>query len=157
MRAVALVAGALAAASLTACVAQPPGAYRGSTRLSPATASDASDASPSELAETHREANLTRPGGKLSLDALPGMRGAELTNLMGAPQFRHRDGKAEIWQYRGTACILDVFLYVDGNDLRVRYVDARERGDSKGKDADSARQARICAGDLLNARTNGAS
>jgi hypothetical protein len=156
VKAFTMIACALAAASLAACAAPQQGAYRGSARLSTADADDAPDAATAEP-ETRREANLARPGGKPSLDSLPGLRGAELTNLMGTPQFRHRDGKAEIWQYRGTACILDVFLYADGNDLRVRYVEARERGDGKSKDADSARQARICAGNLLDARASGAS
>lgn len=155
MKAFAMVACALAAASLAACAA-PHGAYRSPARLSTADSGDAPDATRSEPA-ARREASLARPGGKPSLDSLPGLRGAELTGLMGAPQFRHRDGKAEIWQYRGTACILDVFLYADGNDLRVRYVEARERGDAKSKDADSARQARVCAGNLLDSRANGAS
>jgi hypothetical protein len=48
-----------------------------------------------------------------------------------------------------------VFLYADGNDWRVRYVEARGRGDAKDKD--EARQARICAGDMLAARASGAS
>lgn len=82
------------------------------------------------------------------------MRGAELTTLMGAPQFRRRDGQAEIWQYRGSACTLDVFLYTDGNDLRVRYVEAR--GSSNAKGAMEAGQARTCAGSLLDARSGSA-
>jgi hypothetical protein len=157
VKAFATVACALAAASLAACVAQPQYAYRSPAPLPSADTGDTPDAAPSEP-EARREANLARPGGKPTLDSLPGLRGAELTSLMGTPQFRHRDGKAEIWQYRGAACILDVFLYADGNDLRVRYVEARERGgDPKAKDGDSARQARICAGNLLAARANGAS
>lgn len=148
MRPSALLSLAAVAATVAACAGAPPGpSARAPTRLA------AQDASLAPVAP-ERHARLTPPGGKPTLDTLPGMRGAELTTLMGAPQFRRRDGQAEIWQYRGSACTLDVFLYTDGGDLRVRYVEARGRAD--GKQTTEAAQARACAGTLLDARAGGA-
>lgn len=147
MKLIAIVSLAFIAAGATACAGPQSGASgRGPARLA------APDA-PAPMEPT-REVRLTPPGGKPTLETLPGMRGADLTAMMGTPQFRRRDGQAEIWQYRGAACTLDVFLYMDGNDLRVRYVEARERGSAKA--AAESRQARICAGNLLDTRAGGA-
>lgn len=54
----------------------------------------------------------------LSRDAL----GARL----GQAGFVRRDGPAEVWRYRGAACLLDVFVYreTDGAQ-RVTHIDAR--------------------------------
>jgi hypothetical protein len=144
----AIVLMALITAAVAACAGSPPPGTdnRGPARLT------TRDATPAPAPE--RQTRLTPPGGKTRLDSLPGMRGTELTTLMGAPQFRRRDGQAEIWQYRGSACTLDVFLYTDGNDLRVRYVEARGRGGTK--DAPDSGQARACAASLLDTRAGGA-
>lgn len=104
--------------------------------------------------DTAQQARLTSPSAKPSLETLPGMMGSDLTALIGAPQFRRRDGRAEIWQYRGSACTLDVFLYVDGNDLRVRYVEAR--GHTAAHSAAESSEARACAASLLESRASNA-
>lgn len=49
----------------------------------------------------------------------------ELSKLLGAPLLVRRDGNAEVWQYKGEACTLDVFLYESQSQLRVKYVDLR--------------------------------
>ncbi len=54
-----------------------------------------------------------------------GLSHAELSEFFGKPQFRRRDTPAEIWQYRGTACILDLFLYDAGEGLRVHHFEIR--------------------------------
>ena len=77
------------------------------------------------------------------------MSGDEIAIRLGAPQFRRRDGQAEIWQYRGSACALDVFLYADGNSLKVRYVETRGRDTNAATDP---KQARDCASALLDSR-----
>lgn len=149
MKPLAMTAMALTAATVAACAGSSPGANgRAPGRLS------TYEATPAPAAEPERQTRLSPPGGKATLDSLPGMRGTELTTLIGAPQLRRRDGQAEIWQYRGSACTLDIFLYTDGNDLRVRYVEARSRTGTK--DAPDPGQARVCATGLLNARAGGA-
>jgi hypothetical protein len=148
MRWTMIVPMAFAAASLAACAAPPPSA----SSRAPVAAPSYDGASPADTTGQARPA--PPPKGRPSLETLPGMRGSELTTLMGAPQFRRRDGQAEIWQYRGSACTLDVFLYTDGSDLRVRYVEARGSGNAQG--ATETGQARTCAGSLLDARRGSA-
>ncbi len=46
--------------------------------------------------------------------ALKGMSPIEIKAVLGAPVFTRRDAPAEIWQYRGHACTLDLFIY-DGS------------------------------------------
>ncbi len=50
-----------------------------------------------------------------------------MTDLLGAPGFLRRDSPAEIWQYSDEACILDVFLYEEGDDYRVLHFEVRNR------------------------------
>jgi hypothetical protein len=67
----------------------------------------------------------TRPAALAPLD---GLGGAELARRLGEPDFRRREPPAEIWQYRGSTCVLDVFLYREGGEPRVVYAEARPRG-----------------------------
>lgn len=148
MRAGVPLAGALAALSLAACVATPDPAYRGSMGYE-------SQSDDTMSAPVTQEASLTSPTQpterprKITLATLPGMTGDALAAALGAPQFRRHDGKAEIWQYRGTACTLDVFLYTDGANLRVRYADARGKDEFEAK---NSAEARACAAALIDAR-----
>ena len=54
-----------------------------------------------------------------------GMTPDELTRLLGEPRFKRRDDPAEIWQYKGERCFLDIFLYRDKGRTEVSYVDVR--------------------------------
>lgn len=47
--------------------------------------------------------------------------------VLGAPDFVRRDGNAQIWQYRATNCILDLFLYKDGSETHVKHAELRPR------------------------------
>lgn len=47
--------------------------------------------------------------------------------IMGAPDFVRRDGAAQIWQYRATNCILDLFLYEAGSETKVKHAELRSR------------------------------
>jgi hypothetical protein len=67
------------------------------------------------------------------------------------PQFRRRDGQVEIWQYRGSGCTLDLFLYAEAGDMRVRYVEPR--GQTMQATATDATQVRACAAKLFQSRT----
>ncbi len=70
-----------------------------------------------------RTANLPPP---VNPRRIMGLTRAELSDLLGKPHFRRRDITAEIWQYRHTECILDVFLYQSGNDYRVLHFEMRQ-------------------------------
>jgi hypothetical protein len=65
--------------------------------------------------------------GAVGPERYQGLRGAELVQLLGTPDFRRRDAGAEIWQYRAGACILDLFLYEDGGAFHVIYAETRSR------------------------------
>ena len=62
------------------------------------------------------------------LKQLLGLAPNSVFELLGSPVFVRSDGRSEIWQYAAEACILDVFLYREGEAFKVDYVDLRGRG-----------------------------
>ena len=138
-----LVFAAVIASSVAACAGPTPS----STGYSSGGSSYGSTTFPSS--DNSRQARLTPPNTKITLATLPGMNGDDVATRLGAPQFRRRDGQAEIWQYRGSACTLDVFLYTDGGNLKVRYVEARGREPGPAVDP---KQARDCVSALIDSR-----
>ncbi len=84
---------------------------------------------------------------------LIGLTDAELTKVLGRPAFKRVDDPAALWQYRGTRCILDLFLYADGPSYRVTHLELRSR--AGGQAAGSPlrdREAARCLTDLLPAK-----
>ena len=74
------------------------------------------------------------PGGKAAVhvvrfnaEEFVGYSPERVLPILGAPDFVRRDGTAQIWQYRATNCILDLFLYTAGNETRVRHAELRPR------------------------------
>ncbi|MDE0537187.1 MAG: hypothetical protein OXH94_00485 [Rhodospirillales bacterium] len=71
------------------------------------------------------------PGPPISLADLKarikGMEKTAIARLLGEPSFIRRDDPAEIWQYRGERCILDIFMYRDGNSFTAAHVTLRSR------------------------------
>jgi len=61
---------------------------------------------------------------------LVGLNKAAVQNQLGTPQLIRRDGPAEVWQYLAGACILDLFLYEDGETHRVNYLELRIQPDT---------------------------
>jgi hypothetical protein len=59
--------------------------------------------------------------------ALAGLSAAEVVGLFGEPDFRRVEPPAELWQYRGADCVLDLFLYSDPSGVRVVHSEMRER------------------------------
>lgn len=57
---------------------------------------------------------------------LEGLSDRQVTSIFGEPGFRRKDKPAEVWRYRSTGCILDVFLYPEGQDFRVAHAEVRE-------------------------------
>lgn len=43
-----------------------------------------------------------------------GLAGVDVIAALGDPSFRRRESPAEVWQYYGPGCILDLFLYDNG-------------------------------------------
>src|SRR5512134_3714916 len=62
-------------------------------------------------------------GGLIGLDT------AQVTQLLGPADFRRADGPAQILQYRGGTCVLDLYLYRDSStgQFLVKYIEARDR------------------------------
>lgn len=60
-------------------------------------------------------------------EKLLGLETDAIQGLLGDPTLVRRDGDAEVWQYRSTGCVLDLFIY--GQPKRVEHVDLRNRGE----------------------------
>lgn len=58
-------------------------------------------------------------------DQFLGLSGVSVAERLGDPDLLRRDGPAEVRQYRGEACVLDVFLYPQDDALTVKYVELR--------------------------------
>lgn len=56
---------------------------------------------------------------------LIGMGQEDVAGLLGPPAFERKDDPALVWQYRSAACILDVFLYLDGAAYSVAHFEVR--------------------------------
>jgi hypothetical protein len=60
-----------------------------------------------------------------------GLTSEGLVSLLGDPNFVRKDPPAEIWQYYGGDCVLDLFLYPNQDQMSVDY--AELRGKTKGE------------------------
>ena len=56
---------------------------------------------------------------------LAGLTAAELVQRFGNPALQIREGQSLKLQFRGTACIIDAYLYPTQSGARVTHVDAR--------------------------------
>lgn len=90
----------------------------------PATEPNAEPARQAALPPATKPAPPTVPPEKLI-----GMAPQAINKLLGRPQFRRADARAELWRYRAGRCILDLFLYpprdAPGGPLAVSHVEAR--------------------------------
>ncbi len=66
-------------------------------------------------------------------EQLMGLAGGALAALLGEPGFRREDADAQVWQYRGSDCLLDVYLYRDGEEMPHRVTYYEFRGDGGGR------------------------
>lgn len=71
----------------------------------------------------------------------------QLSQAVGHPHMVRRDGPAEVWQYRGEGCVLDLFLYDQEGGLQVKYVDLRSQ--SLADDS-----LRACLADIIRKRNH---
>ena len=58
-------------------------------------------------------------------ECLVGLSSMATQQMLGRPDFKRRDSPAEIWQYRESGCLLDVFLYLNEDNYRVSHVEVR--------------------------------
>lgn len=116
-----LLAASALLGALSACVAPP---ARQDSSL-PAAAQPGTDAS--GLAQRALPAPREQPPRAADPKTLVGLTGGEVSGLLGRPGFVRRDAPAEIWQYRGADCVLDVFLYTEAGGTKVKHVELRPR------------------------------
>lgn len=57
--------------------------------------------------------------------SLVGLSAGQLSALIGAPRWSRRESPAQVWQYQGASCVLDVYLYEEAEGPRVVYAEAR--------------------------------
>jgi len=124
------IAASLSAGLVSACVApppQPPAVGNAPAKELP----KAKTLAP--VPEAAPETALAPPPApvvpKLNPDELRGSVSEQVTTLLGDPDFRRDDAPAQLMQYRGARCILDLFLYVDeaGGPHRVAHIETRGR------------------------------
>lgn len=76
---------------------------------------------------------------------LRGLAAAEISAKLGQPSFRRREPPAEIWQYFGPGCVLDLFLYDENGTQRVAHAELRSHNlTASGQTA--------CLGQLLDGK-----
>ena len=75
-----------------------------------------------------------------------GVAGRDVVGLLGDPSYRRRETPAEVWQYFGRGCVLDLFLYDETGIQRVSHVELRSRTAGEGADPH-------CLSDLLSGKT----
>ncbi|HLN24788.1 MAG TPA: hypothetical protein VK558_12485 [Patescibacteria group bacterium] len=76
------------------------------------------------------QASLPPPSAKdLAADAnrFKGLAARDVTAALGDPNYLRRENPAEVWQYYGHDCVLDLFLYDENGTKRVSFVDLRSR------------------------------
>lgn len=56
---------------------------------------------------------------------LIGLAAVDIDRMFGQPDFKRHDPPAEIWQYKKSGCVLDIFLYKQAGGSRVTHVEAR--------------------------------
>ena len=74
-----------------------------------------------------------------------GLAGDQVAASLGAPDLIRRDGTAEVRQFHGSACTLDLFLYHTNGVSTVKHVELR--GASLESDA-----RRACLADMIRSR-----
>lgn len=61
------------------------------------------------------------------IDTLEHLSAPALLARLGPPDFTRRDPPAELWQYRGATCVLDLFLYPEAGTMTVSHAQTRGR------------------------------
>lgn len=80
-------------------------------------------------------------------ESLVGLPAHEISALLGEPDFRRRDPPAELWQYTGPRCTLDLFLFDKNGNGEQRVIHLEARGPTVARVP-----VRDCYLDLVQAR-----
>ena len=88
-----------------------------------------------------------------ALAKLRDLSAAELVALIGEPDFRRVEPPAELWQYRSTDCVLDLFLYGDGQKFHVVHAAARDRDVTRSDPARCGDGAEVLRGRMRESKS----
>lgn len=139
----------LACLALAACAA-PGGPAGRTTGNGPAPAATkpghpAATATPTPTAMPASLPPAQRPGSPPPVDParLKGLGTAHVRELLGEPGMLRREPPAEVWQYHGLGCVVDVFLYEDNGAQRVTYVQVRSLDDGSPRLGDAECLSRL--------------
>lgn len=108
------------AAALSACAGD------ASRMSSPADAPSAGSVAPAPLAVAAGGAARPSLPASATAASLVGLSAGELSALIGPPRWSRRESPAQVWQYQGASCVLDIYLYEEGDGPRVVYAEARD-------------------------------
>ena len=111
------------------------------TQTATSSASEGEDATKQKQAVLSAAAALPPRSKLVPLEKMAGLTGAQITEMLGKPQFLRQDSTAELWQYRGESCVLHLFLYRANDEWRVRHAEARPRAVSGEALKDEAAQS----------------
>jgi len=76
---------------------------------------------------------------KITSAQLLGKGGSWVKSKLGEPTFVRAEKAANIWQYKNHVCVLNVFLYVEGDDLSQPHVLHFDARNAKGANTDRNR------------------
>jgi len=119
-------------------------------------AADAPSQAAAPETPSERTQTLPRPPTRIPMpppDIDPGQilkaSGDQVMSLLGKPEMKRREKQAELWQYRSSSCVLNLFVYPNGASRapEVTHVEARAR-------AGGTMPTRICLASLI-AKRNG--
>ena len=76
---------------------------------------------------------------KITSAQLLGKGGSWVKSKLGEPTFVRAEKTANIWQYKNHVCVLNVFLYIEGEDLSQPHVLHFDARNAKGANTDRDR------------------
>lgn len=62
---------------------------------------------------------------------LIGLAPQQIGEALGVPELQRREPPAEVWQYRTTTCVFDLYLYDEEGGLRAAHYEARSRSNGE--------------------------
>ena len=84
---------------------------------------------------TTQNASVSRP--HVTADQLMGQESQAVQVALGQPRRVRKEAPAEIWQYDGGSCVVDLFLYPEGGKQRVAHLEARDSTSGKAVDTNT--------------------
>ena len=64
---------------------------------------------------------------KIRFPALKKKHPDAILKILGSPDFVRQDGNSQIWQYRSSGCVLDMFIHGPRKNLKIIHLETRGR------------------------------